>query len=209
PEKMTIRRLNFVAILTALIAIADGSYKQERIADYQAIPENGRTQFDVLIRNATVVRGGKSLTLDIGINRQEINADSARAFRYRSIIEEVGDLSTFYGLEEIDATGLTLTPARTYPDMIDSLADLRRLDLAALRSEGITVFRVRRVKRESYPAQLVHLLYEGKLPGRTGLLGQIPTFLLKRGDQIEYNFVNGFWLHDPLSAENYGNGITE
>ena len=209
PEKMTIRRLNFVAILTALIAIADGSYKQERIADYQAIPENGRTQFDVLIRNATVVRGGKSLTLDIGINRQEINADSARAFRYRSIIEEVGDLSTFYGLEEIDATGLTLTPGRIYPDMIDSLADLRRLDLAALRSEGITVFRVRRAQRESYPAQLVHLLYEGKLPGRTGLLGQIPTFLLKRGDQIEYNFVNGFWLHDPLSAENYGNGITE
>jgi hypothetical protein len=208
-EKMTIRRLNFVAILTALIAIADESYKQERIADYQAIPENGPTQFDVLIRNATVVRGGKSITLDIGINRQEINADSARTFRYRSTIEEVGDLSTHYGLDEIDATGLSLTPARTYPDMIDSLADLRRLDVAALRSEGITVFKVRRTKKESYPPQLVHLLYDGKLPARPLLLGQVPTFLLKRGDQIEYNFVNGFWQDDTVEVQGLMNGITE
>ncbi|MDB5243939.1 MAG: peptidase, partial [Spirosoma sp.] len=209
PEKMTIRRLNFVALLTALLAIADESYKQERIADYQAIPENGRTQFDVLIRNATLVRGGKPLTIDIGINRQEVNADSARAFRYRSTIEEVGDLSTFYGLDEIDATGLTLTPARMYPNTLDSLADLRRLDVATLRREGITVFKVRRAKKENYPTQLMHLLYDGKLPGRPGLLGEIPTFLLKRSEQIEYNFVNGFWHDDNSEAQIYGNGITE
>lgn len=208
-EKMTIRRLNFVAILTALTAIADESYKQEPVADYQAIPENGRTLFDVLIRNATVVRGGKPVVLDIGINRQEVNADSARAFRYKSVIEDVGDLSTFHGLEEIDATGLTLSPARIHTDMIDSVGDLRKLDLPTLRQEGITVFRVRKAKRESYPVQPVHLLYDGKLPARPLLLGQIPTFLLKRGNQIQYNFVNGFWQDDSISATVATNGITE
>ncbi|WP_461050140.1 M14 family zinc carboxypeptidase [Spirosoma arcticum] len=208
-EKMTIRRLNFVAILTALIALADESYKQERIAEYQAIPENGRALFDVLIRNATVVRNGKPVVLDIGINRQEVNTDSARTFRYKSVVEDIGDLSTFHGLEEIDATGLTLSAARVHTTMIDSVADLRRLDLAALRNEGVTVFKVKRSKKESYPSQPVHLLYDGKLPARPLLLGQIPTFLLKRGNQILYNFVNGFWQEDPISAIGTSNGITE
>lgn len=208
-EKMTIRRLNFIAILTALTAIADESYKQEKIADYQKIPENGRPLYDVLIRNATVVRGGKPVVLDVGINRQEVNADSARTFRYKSVVEDIGDLSTSYGLEEIDATGLTLSPARVYTNVIDSIADLRRLDIAALCSEGITVFRVRQVRKESYPAQPVHLLYEGRLPARPLLPGQIPTFLLKRGDQIEYNFVNGFCQDSQVSAIQAINGITE
>ena len=208
-EKMTIRRLNFVAILTALTAIADGSYKQERIADYQAIPENSRALFDVLIRNATVVRNGKPVMMDIGINRQEIDTDSVRAFRYKSIIEDIGDLSTFYGLEEIDATGLTLSPARVHAGMIDSAANLRQLDLTALRNEGITVFRVRRVRKESYPMESVHLLYDGKLPARPLLVGQIPTFLLKQGNQIKYNFVNGFWQNGLDDAIRGANGITE
>ena len=213
-EKMTIRRLNFVAILTALTAIADGSYKQERIADYQTIPENSRALFDVLIRNATVVRNGKPVMIDIGINRQEIDTDSVRrgddrAFRYKSIIEDIGDLSTFYGLEEIDATGLTLSPARVHADMIDSVANLRQLDLTALRNEGITVFRVRRARKESYPMQAVHLLYGGKLPARPLLVGQIPTFLLKQGNRIKYNFVNGFWQDGLNDAALATNGITE
>ena len=214
PEKMTIRRLNFVAILTALTAIADGSYKQEQTADYQAIPENGRPLFDVLIRNATVMRGGNPVMVDIGINRQEVNVDSARrgvdrAFRYKSVIEDIGDLSTFHGLEEIDATGLTVAPARVYPDMIDSVAALRRLDVTALRQEGVTVFKVRNAKKENYPAQPVHLLYDGKLPARPLALGQIPTFLLRKGNQIRYNVVNGFWQENVSEGAPRPNGITE
>lgn len=213
-EKMTIRRLNFVAILTALAALADGSYAREGVADqvitqYQAIPENSRTLFDVLIRNATVVRGGKPITLDIGINREEINTDSARTFHYKSVIEDMGDLSTFQGLEEIDATGLTLMPARVHADVIDSAGVLRNLDLPTLRQEGVTVFRIHKAKKSSYPTQPVHLLHDGKLPARPLAVGQIPTFLLKRGNRIQYNFVNGFWTDNTINATTNGNGITE
>ena len=213
-EKMTIRRLNFVAILTALAALADGSYAREGVADqvitqYQAIPENSRTLFDVLIRNATVVRGGKPITLDIGINREEINTDLARTFHYKSVIEDMGDLSTFHGLEEIDATGLTLMPARVHADVIDSAGVLRNLDLPTLRQEGVTVFRIHKAKKGSYPTQPVHLLHDGKLPARPLAVGQIPTFLLKRGNRIQYNFVNGFWTDNTISTTTNGNGITE
>ncbi|WP_461140334.1 M14 family zinc carboxypeptidase [Spirosoma pomorum] len=111
-EKMAIRRLNFVAILTALESIATGAYEGESTSDYTAIPENGRLLFDVLIRNATIVRNGRPVTVDVGIDRQEVNVDSARNFRYHSTIEDIGDLSTFYGLDEIDATGLQLKTDR-------------------------------------------------------------------------------------------------
>lgn len=197
PEKMTIRRLNFVAILTALAAIADDSYGRENIADYAAIPENGRPLFDLLIRNATVLREGRPVTLDIGINRYEVNADSAAAaggrwFTYRSVIEDLGDLSTFHGLTELDATGLTVAPVRQYADTLNTPADLRRLDVAGLARDGVVAYWLGPGRRGYVPIQPVHLLREGKLPARPLQLGQVPTFLLKAGNRLRAVFVNGF-----------------
>ncbi|MEZ0543016.1 M14 family zinc carboxypeptidase [Fibrella arboris] len=203
-EKMSIRRLNFVAILSALHAIATESYSSEKPADYQAIPENGRTLFDVLIRNATVVRNGKPYTIDLGINQYEVNTDSAKTFAYRSTIEDLGDLSTFHGLKEIDATGLTLTPVRVHPTALDSLSDLRKLDVPKLRQEGIVAFNVRgAIRKNTFPKYPVHVLKEGKLPARPPGLNQIATFLLKQGNQTKYVFVNGF------SDESKGNGVID
>ncbi|WP_246859373.1 M14 family zinc carboxypeptidase [Spirosoma sp. KCTC 42546] len=202
PEKMTIRKLNFVAILTALKAIADGSYKQENSTDYQAIPENGRALFDVLIRNATVIREGRPVIVDIGINHNEVNSKSASAFYYKSSVDDIGDLSTFYGLEEIDATGLTLVPAYMYPDTLDSAADLAKLDLPALRRDGIVVFNVRKAQKKNLPTQAVHLLSEGVVPAQPLELEQIPTFLLKKGNKIQYQFVNGFWKENQSTPQN-------
>jgi hypothetical protein len=202
PEKMTIRRLNFVAILTALKSIADGSYKQENSAEYQAIPENGRALFDVLIRNATVIREGRPVIVDVGINHNEANTASASAFYYTSSVEDIGDLSTFFGLDEIDATGLTLVPAYVYPDTLDSIADLTKLDIPALRNDGIVVFNVRKSPKDNVPMQAVHLLYEGELPAQPLELEQIPTFLLKKGNKIQYQFVNGFWKANQGDSQN-------
>ncbi|WP_041257488.1 M14 family zinc carboxypeptidase [Fibrella aestuarina] len=202
PEKMSIRRLNFVAILTALDAIANESYGQEKTQEYQAIPENGRQLFDLLIRNATVMRNGRPYKMDLGINRYEVSTDSARTFSYRSTIEDLGDLSTFYGLTELDATGLTLMPARLHPDTLDSLSGLRRLDLSKLREDGVVAFRVRSAKKNTFPKAPVHVLWEGKLPGRPPGLGQPATFLLKQGQRTQHIVVNGF-------LDDSGNGLVD
>ena len=205
-EKMSIRRLNFVAILTALHAIATETYRQETNAEtaYQAIPENGRALFDLLIRNATVVRNGKSYTVDVGINRQEINTDSARAFAYKSTIDDLGDLSTFHGLTELDATGLTLTAARLHPNPVKNLAGLSKLDLPTLRQAGIVAFTLAApAKKDTFPAAPVHLLSESKRPARPPGLGQIATFLLRKGNEVKHVFVNGFADGQP------GNGIID
>ncbi|MBD2752143.1 M14 family zinc carboxypeptidase [Spirosoma validum] len=206
-EKMAIRRLNFVAILSALKEIADGSYKQENtaeqvIAQYQAIPENGRPLFDVLIRNATVIREGRPVIVDVGINRNEVNDNTARTFSYKSQIEDIGDLSTFFGIDEIDATGLTLTPVYQHTDTLDSVSDLAKLDLPALRREGILAFPVRKAPNDTFLVQPVHLLNEGTLPANPLELEQIPTFLLMKDKQVRYRFVNGFWEENPNGLQN-------
>ncbi|UHG91259.1 M14 family zinc carboxypeptidase [Spirosoma oryzicola] len=207
-EKMIIRRLNFVAILTALKAIADGSYKREDTADYQRIPENGRLLFDVLIRNATVVREGQAVTVDVGIFHNEINTSNG-GFRYKSVIDDIGDLSTFHGLNEIDATGLTLVPAHVYAEPLNSAADLQQLDAVSLRREGISVFKVRQKPDDWYPQHPVHLLYEGDLPAQPLAIDQIPTFLLLKDNQIIYQFVNGFWGDTIDESGKRCNGIAE
>ncbi|MBD2702685.1 peptidase M14 [Spirosoma sp. BT702] len=201
-EKMTIRRLNFVAILTALKSIADGSYKQENMADYPTIPENGRALFDVLIRNATTMRDGHPVRVDIGINHHEVSDKSARSFHYRSAIEDIGDLSTFFGIDEIDATGLTLIPATIHPDTLDSVAELSKLDLPNLRQNGVLAFKVKKAQQGVFPSQSIHVLHEGNLPAQPLELEQIPTFLLKNGNQVQYRFVNGFWEEKPERVQN-------
>ena len=214
PEKMAIRQLNFVAILKALLAIANESYQQEDIATYQTIPENGRLLFDVLIRNATVVQNGKPVILDIGINRYEVTTDSGPyeatpGFYYRSVIEDLGDLSTFNGLEEIDATGLTLTPIQVYPDLLESANDLDQLDIDGLRRQGVAAFRVKQGDPDTAPRQPVHLLVTGKLPANPLSIGQLSSFQLLANSQPTFVFINGFWEDRTINVNFLANGIAE
>lgn len=109
PEKQYIRRLNYVAMLTGLGDIASKAYEREAIEPYETIPENGRSLFDLVIRNVTLTRNGKPYLADLGINRQELPLlNRPEKWYVRGTIEELGDLSTFFGTQELDATGLTL-----------------------------------------------------------------------------------------------------
>ena len=108
-EKQFIRKLNFVAILNGLQAISEESYTKFELKNYEAIPKNDRYLFDLLIRNAQFVQNGKTIIKDIGINLSEKNINNATGFMLSSVIEDLGDLSTFWGIKEIDAKGLTVS----------------------------------------------------------------------------------------------------
>ncbi|OIN60022.1 M14 family zinc carboxypeptidase [Arsenicibacter rosenii] len=209
PEKMYIRRLNVVALLTAMGAIANETYVEEDISAYQAIPENGRTLLDVLIRNAQVICQGHTTRMDIGILRHEENTAGAADFYYRSVIDDLGDLSTFYGLQEIDATGLTILPPRVYPDVMDNPEAVAALELDTLRDQGIVVFRVKDIPANYKPVLPVHIVHEGKPPETPLCLGQIPTFLLADDTRIRYVFVNGFAINTMLDIGYQVTGVVD
>lgn len=117
-EKQFIRKLNFMAILTGLESISAKNYKKNKLADYQSIPNNEKYLFTLLIRNAMFDQNGKTFVKDIGINRDEVNENNAMTFSTKSTVEDMGDLSTYWGIEEINADGLHFRPITDFPDLI-------------------------------------------------------------------------------------------
>ena len=107
-------RLNFVALVTALDALASGRAERADPARYESLPMNDSGVLYQLIRRATVITGTgvPPFTADIGIAGQRIvrEVDGQPAVLMQTRIEEFGDLSTFGALEVIDGSGLTIAP---------------------------------------------------------------------------------------------------
>jgi len=136
PEKQYIRKLNFIAILSALYSIAK---EQENIdyKEYFSIPENSSYKlFDLLIRNAKVKSNKHNYLIDIGIRRREIDNKTHSGFSINSIIANIGDMSFKYGYEEINAEGLNIKNGKIYEKKIKSKKQLSKLDKNQLLEKG-------------------------------------------------------------------------
>jgi hypothetical protein len=108
-------RLNFVALVTALDALASGRAREADPKRYDSLPMNASGALYQLIRRATVIPGTgvAPFTADIGIAGQRIvrTVNGKRTVLMQTRIEEFGDLSTFGAMEVIDGAGLTVAPA--------------------------------------------------------------------------------------------------
>lgn len=106
PEKQYLRKVNFVALVSALDAIATESYAAADPALYEELPENGRSVNDLLVRGATIVLPG------VEPYRADLSINFADALAHRDgRITEIGDLAEAAARDTIDATGLYLHPA--------------------------------------------------------------------------------------------------
>lgn len=122
PEKQYIRRIYFKAILSGLISIADESYLKAITKDYFSIPENKKLHFHLLLRNCKLERNGIPYKLDIGLCTEENVTKDARSIKYTYMVTELGDLSAYFGYEEINCEFFNLT--QTKKIKIDEPADL-------------------------------------------------------------------------------------
>ncbi|HKJ92147.1 MAG TPA: hypothetical protein VJ957_03210, partial [Longimicrobiales bacterium] len=100
-EKQYLRQVNFVALLTALDAIATGRYAGVDPAPYRDLPFNGRSVRDLIVAGGTVVAPGlPPYAADLAI-------DYSRPLRREGgRIVEIGDLSGVTARDTLDATGL-------------------------------------------------------------------------------------------------------
>ncbi len=103
-------KLNFIAILEACHAIATGSYAHANPGLYDALPQNDKELFDLLISNATIIDDLHSHPFkgDIGINYTETGEGEKIAVHGR--IADVGDLDVFAAKDTIDASRLLVMP---------------------------------------------------------------------------------------------------
>jgi hypothetical protein len=110
--------LNFVAFAASLKSLADGSVEDANPAVYDALRMNeGGIIYDLIVRGATLVSrtrdGGTKMppfTADLALNVEARRAEGGTA--RRASIQEVGDLSVFRGLEEVDARDYYVTTSQ-------------------------------------------------------------------------------------------------
>jgi hypothetical protein len=108
-------RLNFVALVRALAALADGSVAKADPDRYDSLAQNESQGFYYLIRNVSL-RVSPSVPLftgDIGLSgtrRIRIIEGQRRLFLSLSV-NDLGDLRTYAGLFEVDGSGKILAPA--------------------------------------------------------------------------------------------------
>jgi hypothetical protein len=107
-------RLNVVALVAALDALATGRVAGADPARYESLPLNDDRLLHTIVRNATIVAGTgvPPFTADVGIAAQRLVRTTAgeRRLGWQARIDDIGDLRTMGALEEIDGTGLVLAP---------------------------------------------------------------------------------------------------
>ncbi len=105
PQKEFLRRLNVTGILSALFSIATGEYLQAPIETYTTLPFNSKRAYEKILRNVTVrLNSGGIIRADLGLSSQ-VDTHSEPPLK----LVDIGDLSTFAGLDERDMKGLTVS----------------------------------------------------------------------------------------------------
>lgn len=147
PEKMELVKMNFMIILHAMLQIVREDYQNYPINAYYAIPENDRKFFDILIRNAQVPHGDQLYIQDIGINANELAENDSTLF-FTHKIEDLGDLSTFYGYEEVDGSGLVVSTGQVLSEPLTDLTAITPEKAMDWLKKGITTVRLQKMPGE-------------------------------------------------------------
>lgn len=111
PEKKVIRKLNVVGILSSLYSIATEEYRTSDISIYDTLPPNGKNAYDVIIRNVSIDYGnGRTGEADLAVSYQvDTHSESTPK------LVDLGDLTTYVGLKEIDGRGKIISHSVIVP----------------------------------------------------------------------------------------------
>ncbi len=121
-EKHSLRKLNTCLLLDSFHAIAEGLWQEESTESYQNLLPNERNLVDLKLRQAPLDFEGKQRA-DIAFNLQE-NLNERGEIEFSWVIEDIGDMSTYFGLTDIDASSfqkaepILLKKEKTYTNLI-------------------------------------------------------------------------------------------
>lgn len=201
-EKEGIRKLNFISILYALELIASDGFSEIKVDEYQKIPAIDTKLFDVLISNASL--SGKSISkLDIGINRTEHLLEHPEYFA-KGQIDDLGDLSSFFGFETIDAKGLTIVPGRSV--VLESYDQLSMVTVKRWLRQGVLFVVTKDIPFEKHVPYPINIVHPRKLPmlQKPVFEGSADFLMVDKSNKIRHIVMNGFPMtpSKPLSNVN-------
>ncbi len=137
---------------------------------------------------------------DIGMVHQHVGNDSPLGYYLVAEIEDVGDLSTYYGYEEFDASGMKLLLAKIYPEVLPDIESVKSLNAPELLSKGYGYIRVKELPDESYSSLPFNIISESYEIDEELAPGQNPAFFLTSQGEVKYAVINGFLV--PVGDSN-------
>lgn len=194
PEKQELRRLNFVAILTALETIANGGYAAYDYSFYEALPFNESNGFhDLILREVEIQRSGRWYKVDLAFRREEVNTGNARSYYYRGSVADVGDMSIFYAYDDVNLAGYRAVPGKVHSVVAPNAAALATMDILSLLQQGITDIPVSSFELSPLYSQFpVRMVKPGTKNEGMVRLGTNPSLVLQKNGKTDYVVVNGF-----------------
>jgi hypothetical protein len=202
PEKQFIRKLNFLAILSAFNNISDKSYKNVPTEVYDSIPFNERYLFDLILRNLNTRKHDIDYKIDIGINLYEISVPGSADYYIRGVVEDIGDLSTFYGYEDIDLNGYSITDGAIKDTTISSLEDIKNFDFSSLYSRGFTGIstNIENISSRSTKFPINIYLKKTYSPDNYIEMGELANYVISDNNGIKFVIINGF-MYDLMNRK--------
>ena len=202
-EKEFVRKLNFALLASSLKHIADGSFQAYSEVDYRSIPMNDEKLFDVLLRKVTFVQNNRQVSLDLGLQREEITIAGTTEFYSKGRIEDLGDLQEWYGFEEVEADELMLVAGKIAQI---SLAEYQKLEEAD-QAEYIKLGNLFIVGDEQKlngvsTGEMINIVPENADISLNQHEGPANFLLINRAGEIKYIILNGFlWPIDEAPPE--------
>ncbi len=208
-EKQFIRKMNFIALLASFKSIAEKSYENEKLDTYENIPLNEEDLFDLILRNLKFKSNGSEYLIDLGIARNEINIDKSNDFYYKSILEEKGDLSVYFGYEDYDFTGMEIKPGKTYEKVFSSISEIKKLDICDLYKNGYTNVLIKSDKFDQKYTNLPINIVLNSEPQRQNKISleESPNYIIVKDEQVRYVVINGFLYNVIYNTGEIINGI--
>jgi len=206
PEKQFIRKLNFIILLNSLIEIAQDSYHQYNIAEYEAIPFSASQLSDVLLRHVGASRDSMRYKIDLSINRTEYTDD--RDFYVQSHIADVGDLQEVYGYDELDAEGYHFMQAQIHPKVFNGVEEISPEQAMDFLRQGYGAVQVAKMPEDRHH-QLPLVVFNQRKPiAASPSLGGTANFFLARDGKPVYAIINGYLIdlsvnEPPKDLKNY------
>jgi len=211
PEKQFIRQLNFVAIISGLSAIGNEQYTGMEVSKYWDIPFNRSNLNDVIIRKVRFEGNGRdAFYADIAIRREEHHHQGSPPLYYKGTIEDLGDLSTQFGYQEITEEQLVYEKGKIYPNELSDRQAVKSLGVAGLLQQGYTYIRVEQEQQQQQEQRTYELPFDlitNEMESVEGLnVDQPATFLLLKNGAVKYAVINGFVHEIGGSVNTQGRG---
>lgn len=208
PDKQFLRKVNFVSIISAIEAIANKGYLQNTTEEYFNIPENDRKLFDLKLSNLSYEFLGETYLLDLGINTPQIATETAKGYYRKGSIADLGDLTTHYGYESLDASTYTIVPAKVYPEHFATIGQVLKTDIQKILHQGYGYVVVEEFPEDQKSVPLpLNILKEPKAPNFGFHLGANPCFFLKKDGRLRYLITNGFLVDLEQPKPNFLNAL--